>query len=62
MGKRQPQQHAPQGCSSNQKANQQSAPLATADSTLEKVKKPKATEAEPTLSCPHPPAVFALEK
>jgi len=41
-------------CSSKQKANQQLAPLASAVSTPEKVKKSKTAEAEPTLSCPLP--------
>jgi hypothetical protein len=60
MGKKKPQQPAPQVHSSKQNTDQQSAPLATADSTLEKAKKPKAAEVEPTLSS-LPPPVSTLE-
>jgi hypothetical protein len=57
MGKKIVQQLGLQICSSKRKANQQSAPLETAFSTPEKLKKPKAAEAEPT-----PPPVSTAEK
>jgi hypothetical protein len=60
MPKKITQQAVPSIYSSKQKANQQSAPLATSASTPEKAKKPKA--AESAASLPSPPLASTPEK
>jgi hypothetical protein len=60
MPKKITQQAVPSIHSSKQKANQQSAPLATSASTPEKAKKPKA--AESAASLPSPPLASTPEK